>query len=460
MTLIYFAQEPDANFLTPHHHLADWTQLPTLKINPTSFFIHGSYLKHAPAIISFLKQDARYFLMPLFVEKPFSSPLYGLCDGTLTESDSIKLNHIATEIRHFSSILQPLANPLDIHSKVLQFLFTRPAASIKPYKSWENKDVYHYPLIEALSCERVHVFELLTHLTQQKLLDRLHLTDRLHLCPGCHGAHLNFIDVCPACHHIQIEELPFLHCFTCGHVGPQVDFMRGNHLHCPRCQAALRHIGTDYDRPIENYHCHACQENFSEPEVIAHCFICDKLSKTEELMRQEVYTYGLSALGKLQTSSHNISDMYNSFDKLNYFSFPAFLAQLNWFMQVAARYKEVNFGLLGLEIKGLPEMVVAHGRYLTHTVLESCTERIRQAIRDTDISTRSSENRLWLLAPQTSEKGCDILAKRLEKIADNTIQADNLRLYFKVVILFSGNLDLKKENAETLIAKLNEALDQ
>lgn len=411
-------------------------------------------------LIKSLRQSDKFFLTPLFTTQSYEPPIMYLCDGVVSLVDIENIKNIVTEINELSAILPSLTNSYDIDTKLLQYLFTRNNKNIMPFSDWRKEKIYLYPLIDFLAISEIDSLPLLTNLVSRKLISQIELIDRLHCCPICNSPHINFTDVCPNCHSINLNETEFLHCFTCGHVAPQADFMVNNRLHCPRCQTVLRHIGTDYDRPVENYHCNDCQENFPEPEVIAHCLICGTKSETDKLVSTNIYSYELTNLGRLNTRNNSITDIYSLLDHLNYMNPVYFNNHLSWMMHLAIRHTEINFGVLGIEIQGLDQIVAKHGRFIGHEVMEGAAERVRQIIRDTDITTRTSENRLWLLVPQTSGIGCNILAKRLDEVASLSLQENGDHLTFKIVIIFSADLRLADETAETLLGKLNAELDK
>ncbi|MFD2883408.1 hypothetical protein ACFS4T_13870 [Pseudomonas lini] len=122
---------------------------------------------------------------------------------------------------------------------------------------------YRYPLLEALAdAEQVNPFVWLSLMVQHDWLEEGVLVDRVRLCSDCGSGRLNYIDVCAECQAMDISRQPSLHCFTCGHVGHQESFLKDGLLLCPNCLNRLRHIGSDYDRPLENYRCRSCQAFF------------------------------------------------------------------------------------------------------------------------------------------------------------------------------------------------------
>ncbi len=130
------------------------------------------------------------------------------------------------------------------------------------------------------------------------LIERDGLVDRLRACHSCGGSHLNYVDSCPHCDSIDIEEERAIHCFTCGHVAEERSFERAERLVCPKCQTRLRHIGTDYDRPIEHGICRSCNERFIEAEIHAGCLDCGAVTPQDALKTRTVRSYMLGAPGE------------------------------------------------------------------------------------------------------------------------------------------------------------------
>lgn len=124
------------------------------------------------------------------------------------------------------------------------------------------------------------------------------MLDRQRECAYCRSAHLSFIDICPNCQSIDIKLQASLHCFTCGCVDVQDKFMHSGTLVCPKCHKHLRHIGSDYDRPIENYRCQSCSHSFIEGDVQVRCAMCEKEMKPGELILNEVHSWRLSDKGR------------------------------------------------------------------------------------------------------------------------------------------------------------------
>ena len=79
-------------------------------------------------------------------------------------------------------------------------------------------------------------------------------------------------------------------------VDDQDSFMQQGTLRCPKCVTTLRHIGVDYDRPLEKYRCLSCNARFIEATVLARCYECGQSSKPDDLVMTPIHEYRIGKL--------------------------------------------------------------------------------------------------------------------------------------------------------------------
>jgi GGDEF domain-containing protein len=284
-------------------------------------------------------------------------------------------------------------------------------------------------------------------------MEALALVDRQRECMHCRSSHLSFIDVCPNCSAIDIKLQASLHCFTCGCVDAQDKFMHSGSLVCPKCHTHLRHIGSDYDRPLENYRCQACSQTFIEGDVRVRCATCEKEMNPGDLILNEIHTWRLSDKGRTIAFRGEVFDLSSGFDQLDFISRDLFVHDLDWMMVMARRYPSINFSLFGIYFANLPDLaeLLNHARLLQ--MLESFAQRLRNLLRTPDLSTRTSENMLWLLLPNTDEQGLSGFHKRMENNINLLLEESGQKLDFRFISVSSRKLS-DKENAELLLARL------
>lgn len=260
--------------------------------------------------------------------------------------------------------------------------------------------------------------EWIATLGAQGLLVTKGLVDRIRMCPHCYTGHLNYIDSCPACGSIDFAKKKMIHCFTCAHVAPEEHFRNGMMFICPRCNVQLRHIGSDYDRPVEAHLCNSCGERFIEPNVKADCLTCRQKSATEDLIVKQLYSYGMTAKGKRAVLLGNIDFEFVLFDNNRNALPPYFYQVTDWLLQMRARYSDEEFSLLCIKLTGIEAVESVGGINQLRILIDELAIRIRELVRLTDITTSTGLNTFWVLLPRTNQKNGEILASRVEKLAE------------------------------------------
>ena len=205
----------------------------------------------------------------------------------------------------------------------------------------------------------------------------------------------------------------------------------GGALVCPKCATQLRHIGADYDRPLENYLCNECGQSFIEPLVIARCLACGAENPTEALVPRQVYALRLSERGRLAARTGSLEDIYALFDNLNY-TRPQFFSRRWWTgcWRCAADTPRSASACSGSGC-ATSQLTDRIGRYRTAEVVDEFAARLRETVRKTDLSTRTDQRTLWILLPKTECPACTILLTRLEEIRKNSRQAEGIGLEFR-----------------------------
>lgn len=344
---------------------------------------------------------------------------------------------------------------------LLCWLWQRSEATVVPVRDPDDREVYRYPLVEALAGDRsVNAWSFLQQMQQNNQLDAGDLSDRLRQCTHCNSSRLNYVDVCPECRLLDIVRQPSLHCFICGHVAPQQDFLRGENLVCPNCLNQLRHIGSDYDRPIENYRCRTNGHFFVDAEVDVFCFDCGQRHTPEQLRVREIRPYRLSDAGRLACrqglEDGSVTAQY--LRRLKLVSQADFLEDLNWQLTIARRYGppkgSTMASVLGMKLENLERVMEEAGEVMATAMLESLMERLQQVIRDTDRCMRGREDVLWILLPQTPAQGLNRLQERLVEGMEDMGGTGETRIQLRFVGCVLPEQAEKQEDAPLLLARL------
>ncbi|MGR5330450.1 TackOD1 domain-containing metal-binding protein [Photobacterium damselae] len=287
---------------------------------------------------------------------------------------------------------------------------------LKPIKDIFSHTIYSYPLVDLLLPEINSNTRYLQSELERNILSKEKLIDRIRLCPNCNSGHLNYTEECPSCKSINIDCQSSLHCFTCGYVGEQILFQIHGKLECPKCLSSLKHIGVDYDRPLENYICNDCSERFIESSTSCHCLNCSKNSDIDELVIRKLYQYSLGDRGKYIFINGNDLDapILSIKNKVN---IDYFTNLLNWINKLAIRHNEHHL-LLGLYLPSLDEYGKHHGDDKLYLLTKQITNRLGESFRDTDICCQYKEDILYIFMANTDKSRLNILEHKLSTIMD------------------------------------------
>jgi GGDEF domain-containing protein len=302
----------------------------------------------------------------------------------------------------------------DIAYKLLCYLWIH-STQLKPQLVPFEKHLYEYPLLCAWGINAQDSFTWLLSVKRKGWLVAEKLINRVRFCANCSSGHLNYVDICPQCASIEIEAQSSLHCFNCGHVGKQDDFKKLAMLECPNCLQSLRHIGVDYDRPIENMHCRSCDNLFNEGAVQANCLHCQSHNQIDDLHVRNISTYTLSDVGGRLVRKGNSQFLFDWSSGEN-MSTEQFSWLINWQNKLALRHQQSHL-IIAIEVLNLQSTIKQAGEIMTFLQLDALKERLKSVIRETDISCSLSQNTLLLFLPSTHiEHAGPIYMKLKEKL--------------------------------------------
>ncbi len=397
--------------------LADWSQW-----NPAQ---HAVLLLNLPAdeqdrALQAVRRDPDRYLHPVFcLEKSPLSPM--LADGLLVQLDE-RVPHMLERL----ALLRLREHP-DEMEKLAWYSWPRAHFRLLPRWQAGCRQGYSYPLLECLLGSEAA--GSLPQLVSERLLQSEQLVDRVRLCNRCHSAHLNFVDVCPECAHIALEAKPAVHCFTCGHVDDQDAFMQQGALRCPKCVTTLRHIGVDYDRPLEKYLCLSCHARFMEAAVLARCHECGQASKPDDLVVTPIHEY---RIGKL---AHHVAR--EGTQRLHLpltWGTPMAMDHFPWLLQWSNSLLQRHGGshtLLAIRVEHLAEFRAELGLLKALQRLAALLARLQALFRDTDVVCQYADDQLLLLLPYTDAEDRAMLQSRILEL--NHIEGlDTLALDVKV----------------------------
>ncbi|MFQ1744173.1 diguanylate cyclase domain-containing protein [Aeromonas veronii] len=371
-------------------------------------------------VLQAVRRDPIRYLQPVFcVVKSPLSPM--LADGLLTQ-----LDERASDMLERLALLTPREHPDDME-KLAWYSWPRSHFRLLPRWQAGCRQGYSYPLLDCLLGSEAG--DALPQLVAERLLQSEQLVDRVRLCHSCNSAHLNFVDVCPECAHIAIQAKPAVHCFTCGHVDDQDAFMRQGVLRCPKCVTTLRHIGVDYDRPLEKFRCLSCHARFMEAAVQARCHECGQAHKPDDLVVAPIYEYRIGKLAR-----HIAREGTQQLHLPLTWGTPMAMEHFPWLLQWNNSLLQRHGGchtLLAIRVEHLAELRAELGMLKTQQRLAALLSRLQALFRDTDVVCQYADDRLLLLLPHTDADDWRILQERIQAL--NLIEGlDALTLAVKV----------------------------
>lgn len=366
-----------------------------------------------------LRQNQSYANRLILLGRPGNQQAEALADG-VAPSQAIE---IAKQWSDWNARLERLAGTnkeADAWWAVDQWLLLRPDAWIKPISDPAHRNLYTYPLLDALLNETVSDgLSLLENRWNLGDYERGPLVDRIRSCRECNSSHINYVDVCSQCRSLEIARQPCLHCFICGNVDRQQHFSKNDGLRCPNCLTKLRHIGTDYDRPLENYQCHSCQNLFIDASVEARCLSCGHRHETDELRAREIRPFRLNEAGRLKRLNGNYrAQSTQTTDRRDprLVTKEQFADLVNWQINVhaltqqAAAYTSLSPALVAvrLDLEIQPDL-----ENIPRDQLDRWMTSLVEALATSERAVREHDNMIWILRPHCRSHDIETFHKYL-----------------------------------------------
>jgi hypothetical protein len=211
-------------------------------------------------LLSQLRADKHYYLVPMFTEIKLGGAVELLSDGVARSPMAARRK--LSQFSHLMSIYKFCIDNADI--RLFLYLTTRGNSLISPASDWSSHGRYYYPLLRALSGKDEDQSEWLESLVERELLEVKHVIDKTRYCSCCQSANLNYVDVCPSC--------------ASGHI-TQPDLDGEKAAHSQRL-------------------CRDCHAHFAEAETAAYCLECKQLTPIKALTSKPVYSYVATQMGQ------------------------------------------------------------------------------------------------------------------------------------------------------------------
>lgn len=153
---------------------------------------------------------------------------------------------------------------------------------------------YYFKGMPQLGWDTKRSRQVLDSLVRKGFL-KAELTDKMIICKTCGSANVRLKRTCPECNSLKLNKQSLIEHFTCGAVEKQDAFeTESGDLVCPKCNAKLQLIGSDYRKLPPAYHCNECNTLSSEPLVVAKCRDCDAITDMHDEPEVFLYSYSVN----------------------------------------------------------------------------------------------------------------------------------------------------------------------
>ncbi|MDX2346272.1 MAG: hypothetical protein QNK11_05330 [Legionella sp.] len=345
----------------------------------------------------------------------------------------------------------------DINVFICRYLFSRKKKQLLPEVTCHNPYGFIYPVVDALSFEgsaNDHWY-VLNSLVKREYLEVVEASSELQVCPQCEGGLLNFKNCCPNCESVDLHVEPFVHCFSCGNVGPVKEFMRHQELVCNRCQTTLKHIGIDYDKPLEDKICEKCQHRFFEASTLFVCLVCNQVGSPDSLNTRKLNAFRLTRKGGefAKNQLQKLELDLGAFFQLINFNLWEMIVQ--WQMRVTQRHSEIEFVAGVIFVENINELIEEIGFLQTEQQLVLFYENARSLFRSTDLIS-VDDDKLFCLLTMTNLSHIEVIQERIKQF-DKKASPDDPSLDIKFGFLSSAEM-LENELDKDLL--INEMLNR
>ncbi len=374
-------------------------------------------LQEAERLLSDIRATAPGALMPVIVTGA-SSPSIEALANQWPGSRLLDLSDVVKRQEASASAEQPEAGLSASAERLLRWWRLYPDHVLQVSLSPALMAGCEWPLLSAWGMTASEQHDLLALFAQRGWTREVTLMTRARHCRQCRSVHLNYIDVCPRCRHLDLVALDGLHCFTCGHVDRLDHFTHDERLVCPKCHVRLRHIGVDYDRPLESLACGKCDLWLVEGEVEVQCMDCGQLQQPGELIQQRVASLALSEAGRRVVALPRKEGMPEQMVGQRV-SRAELHHMLDLLVPLARRHAHRHL-LMVMSSGALPSRSVASPLSASSPAasLSAMAQRLTSLLRDTDLVCEYDAGHWLFLLPHTPREHFADIARRIKSLTE------------------------------------------
>lgn len=437
------------------HSFTGFEEFQQVALKPAAFVVKSDSETYTRTLLRQIRRDPANATALVFTYGSIAENDEPLSDGPMPSTREALLNRIG-DMQKRAQAMQVHGDHQTPEQRLIEYLWLRPGYVLEPKADWKHPQRYYYPILELLDHSDANPEVYLQKMDREGLLEKIELRDRQRECDFCGSAHLSFIDVCPNCRSIEIDQHTALHCFTCGLIAPEAHFVNGSQRGCPKCGAQLRHIGTDYDRPLETCVCASCQHVFVEGEVVARCAICAHSMPPSALRLHKFYSWRLGAAGRLAAQG-SPTRMQGQGDDANRGSLDNFMASLDWILKMMQSQKDLRFELMGLHLTNRRELENSLGSENSARLIEAYVERLRESLNEADLMVRADDENVLIMIPSLDHKHVTKIHTAIKTLSEQASPQGSVGPAWKIRDIRADSKNTRHETAESLLARLRKS---
>lgn len=373
-------------------------------------------------LLTDLRARKEYRFTPVFFHGDVDQNIRHLFDGPADDTVMAKATLIYDRMNSFGA---NIAESDDKESIIMAYLYSRSDLRLKGYISYHSPFIFEYPLLSILFPleKEFDGWRFLQDLVMRDLLAQDALIDEIQTCSSCESGLLNLKNSCPNCHSIDIKPQKFVHCFSCGKIGPVPEFLREERLICSRCKTKLHELGVDYEKPKEDKLCNSCGHFFAESEMELVCLVCKRSSSISSLSSRRLYDYTLTRRGEYLVRGIERSIYRNFSHFFKVIDYNEFMSIANWQTKLAGRYSSIYFSIMTLQVTNANELIEAQGEINSERLMGQFFISLRQVFRESDVSSRL-DGTMYFLLPMANQDGCLVIINRITQAVHQLAQED------------------------------------
>lgn len=397
------------------------TYVPNSNFGNYDFIIFSNYYPELIADITHLRCNIKYL-------KPIGSLNFTSNYVNFTYSVDLRFIPLIDEtLKRYNNIGNLSCNG-KFHM-LLKYLYLYPKNSLTPIMGLNGNYYASYVVETIFQIEPKIIEEVLKDLSDLNLIASKRFEFSSFCCSTCRCEIIKFNEICPNCNSTNIVNSKFIHCFKCGYVGTELNFLHNHELKCPNCSKVLQLIGDDYDHPLESGLCQTCGEIFVDSETTATCMSCNVLySNVTLLSKNYYYHYELKENQEQRFISYIKGESFYLFDKINYISKEHFTYMLNWMLMLYKRHNDEHFNIVRLSFNNKAEELN----------FRELAEKFKGFLRNTDLYCTVGASAVLVLFPKSKEEDKIILKDRINTVINECV--DGMIGYIKTTCYTAKDL--------------------